>query len=84
MTTSLTVATLADLDVGSRGTIRAFHCAVPLMQRLLEMGLTRGTTVEVVRLAPLGDPMQIRLRGYYLSLRKAVASLIEVETEARP
>jgi len=78
------MATLAELDVGDRGAIRTFHCAVPLMQRLLEMGLTRGTTVEVVRLAPLGDPMQIRLRGYDLSLRKAVASLIEVETEARP
>jgi len=84
MKTSSTVATLADLDVGTRGTIRDFHCALPLMQRLLEMGLTRGTTVEVIRLAPLGDPMKIRLRGYYLSLRKAEASLIEVEPEAQP
>ena len=75
---------LADLAVGRRGVVHAFRCAGPLMQRLLEMGLTRGTPVEVIRLAPLGDPLEIRLRGYYLSLRKAEARLIEIEPEKRP
>jgi len=47
------------------------------------MGLTRGTEVEVIRVAPLGDPMEIRLRGYFLSLRKAEAGLIEIDGEPR-
>lgn len=76
--------TLAGVAVGSRATVRTFRCAAPLMQRLLEMGLTRGTEVEVIRVAPLGDPMEIRLRGYYLSLRKAEAGLIEIDAEPRP
>jgi ferrous iron transport protein A len=82
--TEVDVATLADLRPGERGVIRGFRCTVPLMQRLLEMGLTRGTVVDVIRLAPLGDPMEFRLRGYYLSLRRAEARLIEIEPEARP
>lgn len=50
-----------------------------ISQRLMEMGLIEGSTVEVVRLAPLGDPMEVSLHGYHLSLRKAEASLVEVE-----
>ena len=84
MASAVKVASLADLRPGQRGVIRAFRCTVPLMQRLLEMGLTRGTVVDVIRLAPLGDPMEFRLRGYYLSLRRAEAGLIEVEPEAHP
>lgn len=53
-----------------------------LYQRLLEMGLFEGTHVEVVRFAPLGDPMEISLHGYRLSLRKAEAAWVQVE--ARP
>ncbi len=48
-------------------------------QRLMEMGLIEGSTVEVVRFAPLGDPMEVSLHGYSLSLRKSEASLVEVE-----
>jgi len=51
----------------------------PLHQRLLEMGLFEGTDVEVVRFAPLGDPMEILVQGYHLSLRKSEAALVEVE-----
>jgi ferrous iron transport protein A len=76
-------ATLAGLAVGGRGAIRTFACAAPLMQRLLEMGLTRGTEVEVIRVAPLGDPIEIRLRGYFLSLRKAEAALIRIDEVPR-
>jgi ferrous iron transport protein A len=75
--------TLADLAVGGRGRILTFACAAPLMQRLLEMGLTRGTEVEVIRVAPLGDPIEIRLRGYFLSLRKAEAALIRLDRDPR-
>ncbi|MBN2489858.1 MAG: ferrous iron transport protein A [Planctomycetes bacterium] len=75
---------LADLRVGQRGVVRRFRCTVPLMQRLLEMGLTPGVAVDVIRLAPLGDPLQVRLRGYYLSLRKAEAKLIDVTLESHP
>lgn len=50
-----------------------------ISQRLMEMGLIEGSTIEVVRLAPLGDPMEVALHGYHLSLRKSEASLVEVE-----
>jgi Fe2+ transport system protein FeoA len=50
-----------------------------VQQRLLEMGLTIGTECSVVRYAPLGDPMEIKVRGYFLSLRKAEAEGIQVE-----
>ena len=53
-------------------------------QRLQEMGLVRGTTVQFVRAAPLGDPIEIRLRGYHLSLRRQEAEAVIVEGEAQP
>ena len=64
------MATLGDLKVGDRGVIASLEGKPILTQRLLEMGLTEGTEVEVIRFAPMGDPMEIRLRGYLLSLRK--------------
>jgi Fe2+ transport system protein FeoA len=51
----------------------------PLQQRLMEMGLLPGTKVRVVRLAPLGDPIDLEVRGFHLSLRKSEAQTIEVE-----
>jgi len=71
--------TLAELPVGARGRITGVDGAAGLTQRLLEMGLAPGTEVEVVRFAPLGDPMEIRLWGYLLSLRKGDARGIAVE-----
>ena len=47
-------------------------------QRLLEMGLTKGTTIQVIRLAPMGDPMEISVRGYRLSLRKKEAEAVMI------
>lgn len=65
------------LEPGERGTIQGIRNATPrVRQRLLEMGLTRGTIVEVIRLAPLGDPMEISLRGYRLSLRREEAESV--------
>ena len=69
--------TLSDLKPGERGTIEKFATDDP-PGRLLEMGLLPGTTVEVVRLAPLGDPIDLKVRGYHLSIRKHEAHLIHL------
>ena len=53
----------------------------PAHKRLAMMGLTRGATVELVRVAPLGDPIEIKVRGYLLSLRKAEAERVRVEVD---
>jgi Fe2+ transport system protein FeoA len=71
--------TLADLPVGARARITGVRGAPGMAQRLLEMGLTSGTEVEVLRFAPLGDPMEIRLWGYLLTLRKGDARGVDVE-----
>jgi len=70
--------TLAELRKGERARIEAVEGAGALVQRLLEMGLTAGTQVAVVRFAPLGDPMEVRVRGYLLSLRVADARSVRV------
>lgn len=72
-------STLADLTPGGRGRVVAVDGPPALAQRLLEMGLTAGTDVEVVRFAPLGDPMEVRLWGYLLSLRRADARCVRLE-----
>jgi Fe2+ transport system protein FeoA len=69
---------LSNLDAGERGTIRAFESDDP-PARLLEMGLVPGTTVELVRRAPLGDPIYLNVRGYHLSIREHEADLIHVD-----
>lgn len=73
----MTRATLDTLAAGASGTITGYEGEPPM--RLLEMGLVPGTPVEVVRLAPLGDPMDLRVRGFHLSVRKAEASHVLVE-----
>lgn len=72
------VTTLNGLSVGQRGRVDALDLPPEQKQRLLEMGLTRGVQFEVVRYAPLGDPMEIKVRGYHLSLRRHEASGIQV------
>ena len=62
--------TLDRLGIGETGTVASVDGDPSITQRLLEMGLTPGTSVNVVRLAPLGDPMEVRVRGYNLSIRK--------------
>lgn len=68
--------TLDQLPVGASATVSGFRGDLPA--RVLEMGLLPGTAVEVVRLAPLGDPMELRVRGYLLSVRKAEAARVTV------
>jgi ferrous iron transport protein A len=70
---------LDKLRIGQRGSIQAIEGADALVQRLLEMGLLEGEPVEVLAVAPLGDPIEIRLRDYRLSLRRAEAARVTVE-----
>ena len=72
---------LAGQPVGRRVRIAGFSLEPSVFQRLLEMGLTVGTECTVVRYAPLGDPMEIRVRGYSLSLRAAEAAGISVSLQ---
>lgn len=69
---------LDQLRAGQRATVSALQGSDGLVQRLLEMGLLEGEEIEVVALAPLGDPMEIRLRDYRLSLRRAEAARVLV------
>jgi len=71
---------LSSLPPGSAGTVTAVEVAPEHRGRLLEMGLLPGTRVEVVRYAPLGDPVEIKVRGYNLSLRKHEAEQVWVQT----
>jgi len=70
--------TLDSLKAGESGKIVSIHLPAQDAQRLTEMGLTVGASIKVERLAPFGDPMEIVVRGYHLSLRKSEASGIEV------
>lgn len=70
--------TLGELKPGQRGRVTGFAGVAP-PGRVLEMGVLPGTVVEVVRFAPLGDPIDLKVRGYHLSIRRAEALQIEVE-----
>ena len=71
--------TLDEMTVGSRGVIRAVGGEGVLRLRLLDMGLIPRTEVAVTKIAPMGDPMELRLRGYTLTIRREDAHNIEVE-----
>ncbi len=71
--------TLADVPPGAAARVTAVADDAPT--RVLEMGVLPGVRVEVVRLAPLGDPMDVRVRGFHLSLRRAEAASVTVEIE---
>lgn len=73
---------LNNLTVGEKGIVLNIASASQqIRQRLLEMGLTKGTKVEIVRYAPMGDPIEIAIRGYRLSLRKLEAESVFVQVE---
>lgn len=71
--------TLSSLKIGATATVTAIKVPPENKGRLLEMGLLVGTPVELIRFAPLGDPVEIKVRGYNLSLRKHEAELIWVK-----
>ena len=71
--------TLKELKPGQSATIVKIGGEGAIKRRIMEMGITKGAEVAVRKVAPLGDPMEITVRGYELSLRKADAELIEVQ-----
>jgi len=77
-TVSTPTTTLDQLTPGQSAKIKKINGKGPIRRRLLDMGLTNGTDITVVRTSPLGDPVEYLVRGYHLSLRKAEAETIEV------
>ncbi|MBE6594397.1 MAG: ferrous iron transport protein A [Ruminococcaceae bacterium] len=71
--------TLKDVPVGGSAKVLKLHGEGAIRRRIMDMGITKGVVIRVRKLAPLGDPMELSLRGYELSLRKADAEMIEVE-----
>ena len=71
--------TLRDLKVGETGVIAKNGTSGALKQRFMDMGITKGTEVKVIKVAPLGDPIELEIRGYNLSVRKSDAELIQVK-----
>lgn len=71
--------TLKQVQVGQWATVSRLHGEGAVRRRIMDMGLTRGAEVFVRKVAPLGDPMELTVRGYELTLRKADAEMIEVE-----
>ncbi|WP_428591139.1 FeoA family protein [Sphaerochaeta sp.] len=70
--------TMDELSIGQRGAVKAIHAPKQLKRRLMDMGFTKGVGVEIIKLAPMGDPMEVSIRGYHLCLRKAEAKSIEL------
>jgi Fe2+ transport system protein FeoA len=71
--------TLRELKSGRKGRIVKILGTGPAQRRILDMGLVKGAEVEVERVAPMGDPLEVRIKGYHLSLRKEEAARIFVE-----
>jgi len=71
--------TLKDIKSGETVTVLKVHGEGQLRKRIMEMGITKGCIVEVIKVAPLGDPIEITLRGYDLTIRKADAEFVEVD-----
>ncbi|MGL4986416.1 MAG: FeoA family protein [Treponemataceae bacterium] len=71
--------TLHDIPLGETVIIKKLHGEGAVKRRIMDMGITKGAEVFVRKVAPLGDPIEVNVRGYELSIRKADALLIEVE-----
>ena len=71
--------TLRNVGVGQTVTVSKITGVGAIKRRIMDMGLTKGTSVYVRKVAPLGDPIEVTVRGYELSLRKADAALVEVQ-----
>ncbi len=73
------MATLRDVKVGQTCVVSKLTGTGAIKRRIMDMGLTKGASVYVRKVAPLGDPVEVTVRGYELSLRKADAEMIEVQ-----
>lgn len=71
--------TLKDAKIGQTVTVQRLTGAGPVKRRIMDMGITKGTEVFIRKVAPLGDPIEVTVRGYELSLRKADAEMILIE-----
>ena len=71
--------TLKEIKVGKSARVTKLNGEGALKRRIMDMGITKGVEITVRKVAPLGDPMELTVRGYELSIRKADAALIEVE-----
>ena len=71
--------TLREVAGGQTVTVKKLSGAGPVKRRIMDMGITKGVSIYVRKVAPLGDPIEVTVRGYELSLRKADAEMIEVE-----
>lgn len=70
--------TLNDIEVGGACTVERLNDSGEIRRRIMDMGITKGTQVSVTKVAPLGDPIDVTVRGYHLSLRRSDAANIEV------
>ena len=71
--------TLKQAQIGETVTVQRLQGEGPVKRRIMDMGITKGTSIYVRKVAPLGDPVEVTVRGYELSIRKSDADLIEVE-----
>lgn len=71
--------TLRQTKIGNTVKVKKLHGEGAIKRRIMDMGITKGVEITVKKVAPLGDPIEIRVRGYELSLRKADAEMVEVE-----
>lgn len=71
--------TLKDVGVGQTCVVTRLNGTGAVKRRIMDMGITKGTEILVRKVAPLGDPMELNVRGYELSLRKADAEMIEIQ-----
>ncbi|MCI8889231.1 MAG: ferrous iron transport protein A [Hungatella sp.] len=71
--------TLKELKPGQRGKVTGLGAEGAMKRRIMDMGVTPGVEIQVVKTAPLGDPVEVRVRGYELSLRKDEAALVNIE-----
>ena len=72
--------TLRDLKPGEEGVVSSLGEKGPMRRRIMDMGVTPGVSVRVIKVAPLGDPIEVNVRGYELSLRKDEAQHIEIKS----
>lgn len=73
--------TLKEAHVGETVRVVKIHGEGAVKRRIMDMGITKGVEIRIVKTAPLGDPVEIKVRGYELSLRKADSEIIEIEQE---
>lgn len=71
--------TLKDIPIGQTGKVARLHGEGAVKRRIMDMGVTKGTEIYIRKVAPLGDPIEITVRGYELSIRKSDAEMVEME-----